>query len=121
MIGYRNVVYLPQSQEVKVWTWDASGSRVSYTQSYRPYLYIEDTKGTETSIFGTKLRKKSFNNQYDRSRFIKDTGIKRLFENLPPAQQFLVDEFWEHNETEDFGAHPLRVQFLDIEAVAKDK
>jgi len=122
MIGYRNIAYIPGKQEMKIWTWDASGNRTSFTAPYRPYIYVEDNNnGTDQSIYGTKIRKKIFLNQYERTRYIRESGVKRLFENLPTYQQFLLDEFWEHNETPDFLSNKLRVQFIDIEAVAKDE
>jgi len=121
MIGYRNISYIPRTKEVKVWTWDAQGNRTSYTQPYRPYVYIEDKNGDEVSIYKTKVRKKVFNNQYERTRFIRDTGIRRLFENLPTYQQFLIDEYWQDNELPEFSSMPLKVQFIDIEAVARDE
>ena len=121
MIGYRNISYIPRTKEVKVWTWDAQGNRISYTQPYRPYVYVEDKNGEEISIYRTKVRKKVFNNQYERTRFVRDTGIRRLFENLPTYQQFLIDEYWQHNELPEFSSMPLKVQFIDIEAVARDE
>lgn len=121
MIGYRNISYIPRTREVKVWTWDEEGNRTSYTAPYRPYLYVEDKNGEETSIYSTKVRKKVFNNQYERTRFVRDTGIRRLFENLPTYQQFLIDQYWEHNELPDFSSRPLKVQFIDIEAVSRDE
>lgn len=122
MIGYRNIAYIPSKQEMKIWTWDASGNRTSYTTPYRPYIYVEDNNnGTDQSIYGTKIRKKVFLNQYERTRYIRESGVKRLFENLPTYQQLLIDEYWQHNETSDFIANKLRVQFIDIEAVAKDE
>lgn len=122
MNGYRNIAYDPQRREVRVWTWDDSGRRTSYTSPYRPYLYLEDNNSNDgISIYGTKLRKKTFNSQYERYKFIKDSGLKRLFENLPPQQQFLIDEFWQFNETADFSKFKLRTCFIDIEAVSKDE
>jgi len=121
MIGYRNIAYIPRTKEVKVWTWDSDGNRISYTKSYTPYVYIEDKNGTDTSIFGTKLKRRDFQTQYARTRFVRDTGIKRLFENLPTHQQFLLDKYWEFNEGEEFTSKPLKVQFIDIEAVARDE
>jgi DNA polymerase elongation subunit (family B) len=122
MIGYRNIAYIPSRQEMKIWTWDASGNRTSYTAPYRPYIYVEDNNnGTDTSIYGTKIRKKIFANQYERTKFIREAGVKRLFENLPTYQQFLIDEYWQFNEAEAFFSNSLRIQFIDIEVVAKDE
>lgn len=122
MIGYRNIAYSPGKQEMKIWTWDAEGNRTSYTAPYKPYIYVEDNQnGSDTSIFGTKIRKKAFFNQYERTRYIRESGLKRMFENLPTYQQFLIDEFWQHNESPEFFSNELRVHFIDIEAVARDE
>jgi len=115
MIGYRNAVYIPQEECVRVYSWDENGERVSYDSHYTPYVMIEDANGKDISIFNTKLRTRKFKSQFDRNKFIKDCGTKRLFENLNPVQQFLVDAFWKHNNDSDFGKFPVRVAFIDIE------
>lgn len=80
-----------------------------------PYVYLEDKRGEDRSIFGTSLRKREFNTGWDRNKFIKETPTKRLFENLPPYQQFLIDNFYHSNGDEDFAKHPLKVMIIDIE------
>lgn len=115
MIGYRNAVYLPQEECVRVYSWDEQGNRVNFTTSYNPYVMIEDPNGRDVSIFNTKLRTRKFKTQFDRNKFIKECGTKRLFENLNPVQQFLVDTFWKHNADADFGKFPVRVITIDIE------
>jgi hypothetical protein len=115
MIGYRNAVYIPQEECVRVYSWNENGERVSYDSHYTPYVMIEDANGKDISIFNTKLRTRKFKSQFDRNKFIKDCGTKRLFENLNPVQQFLVDAFWKHNNDSDFGKFPVRVAFIDIE------
>jgi DNA polymerase elongation subunit (family B) len=72
------------------------------------------------SIFNTKLRKKKFNHQAERSQYLKDNDIVRVFENLSVQQQFLIDQFGQDNETPDFSKYPLKVYFLDIETYSPD-
>ena len=113
-MSYRNIIYNGRDSSVRLFTWDENGKRISYETSYEPYLFVEGN-GKYESIFGTKLIKKKFQNQYGRYKFIKDTGIKRVFENLQPHQQYLVDRYWEENEDEDFNKHPIKTMFIDIE------
>jgi len=119
-MSYRNVVYDGRRGCVNLFTWDGEGKRVMHECSFEPYLYVEDNRGDKTSIFGTKVKKKSFHNAYNRSRFVNDAGIKRVFENCPPAQQFLLDMYWQQNENEEFSSKPLKYCFLDIETYSVD-
>jgi len=119
-MSYRNLVYDGRRGCVNLFTWDKDGKRVMHECSFEPYLYVEDNRGDKTSIFGTKVKKKSFHNAYNRSRFVNDAGIKRVFENCPPAQQFLLDMYWQENESEEFAEKPLKYCFLDIETYSVD-
>lgn len=121
MIGYRNAVYLPQDECVKVYGWDKDGNRTSYTTSYSPYLMVEDINGKDVSIFNTKLRKKTFKTQFERGKYVKECGSNRLFENINPVQQFLIDSFWKHNGDDDFAKFPVRVITIDIEVYSPDE
>jgi DNA polymerase elongation subunit (family B) len=117
---YRNAIYNGRNQSIRLFTWDDGGKRVSYDVSFNPYLYLEDPRGDKTSIFNTKVKKRVFNTAYDRNKFISDSGIKRVFENLPASQQYLIDCFWRENETPEFSKHPLKTVFLDIETYSVD-
>ena len=118
-MGYRNIYYNGQNKCVTLFTWDKDGKRVKYEASVDPYLYIEGN-GPYESIFGTKLVRKTFKTQYDRFKYLKETSIKRVFDNFPVTQQYLVDTFWKVNETPEFAQHPIKVMFLDIEVYAPD-
>ena len=118
---YRNVCYNPRDETVTLFTWDDNGQRVAMDMSYNPYLYIETTmKGEGTSIFETPVRKKIFKDTRHRNNFIKECGTNRVFENLRPEQQFLIDTFWKRNDEMDFSKHPLRIQYVDIEVYCPD-
>jgi len=118
---YRNVAYLPNQQLMRLYTWDENGKRISYDTTYEPYLYLETNNSPEaTSIFNTSLRKRSFRNQFDRYKYVNENLGTRIFENLPPAQQFLVDLFHGQNETAEFTKHPLKVYYFDIETYSPD-
>ncbi len=118
-MSYRNIYYNSAERCVTVFSWDKDGNRIKYEASVDPYLYIEGN-GDYESVFGTKLVKKLFRTQYDRYKFLKDTNIKKVFDNFPVSQQYLIDTFWKVNETSDFAQHPIKVMFLDIEVYAPD-
>ena len=119
MLGYRNACYNPREQTVEVYTWSEEGARISYTTRFAPYFFVEDPKGDETSIFNTRLRKRAFNTGYDKTKYLKETGLKRLYENFGVVQHCLMDLYWQHNEDEDFSKFPLKIYYIDIEAVAE--
>lgn len=117
---YRNAIYNGRTQSVRLFTWDTDGKRVSYDVTFNPYLYVEDPRGDKTSIFNTKLKKRIFTTAYERNKFINDSKIKRVFENLPASQQYLIDTFWTENEKPEFSKHPLKTVFIDIETYSVD-
>jgi DNA polymerase elongation subunit (family B) len=117
---YRNAVYNGRDQSVNLFTWDNEGKRVMHTVSFNPYLYVEDYGGDKTTIYGTKAKKRIFNTAYDRNKFVNDSGIKRIYENLPASQQYLIDTFWTENEKTEFSQHQLKVTFIDIETYSVD-
>jgi len=119
-VSYRNIYYNGKEKCITLFTWDENGKRIKIDSTFEPYLYLENSRGEAESIYGTSLIKKTFRSQYERFKYIKDTNIKRVFENLPAPQQYLVDMFWKVNETPEFSKHPIKVMFLDIEVYAPD-
>ena len=119
-MAYRNCVYSSRNQSVRLFTWDEAGKRIQCDVSVSPYLYVEDNAGEKTTIFGTKAKKKIFNNAYERNKYIQDSGIKRVYENLPVIQQYLIDTFWTENEKPEFTKNKLKVTFIDIETYSVD-
>ena len=140
--GYRNAVYIPRDECVRLFTWNKDGKRINVDMPYKPYLYVEDKRGEDgTSLFNTKLRKKVFSNTQTREngrvrnelgisqrrRFIDNLrpsddsgGAVRVFENIQPEPQFLLDTFWDKVEDEDFNMYPLRIHYIDIETYSPD-
>jgi len=100
---------------IHLFTWDAYGNRVKQEIPYKPYIMLEDKSGAFKSIYGTFLKKREFETQYDRGKFVKESGVKRFFGNLPAYQQFLIDEYYRDSEKEEFSQYPLKVCFVDIE------
>jgi DNA polymerase elongation subunit (family B) len=117
MFGYRNAVYNSREQTVDVYTWTEDGDRIHTSVPCLPYFFYEDINGEDTSVFNTPLRKKEFNSYYNKKLFIKERGLKQLFDNYSPVQQTLIDMFWKYNDNEDFTKFPLKIFFVDIEAV----
>lgn len=113
---YRNISYDQRAQAVRLGTWDEDGVPIDVMCSYEPYLYVESTKSTPyMSLYNTPLEKKIFRTTGHRNRYIKDTGCKKVYENLRWDQQFLIDRFGQCNGDDNFNEHPLRVYFFDIE------
>lgn len=113
---YRNISYSPQSQTINLYTWDENGKRITVPSTYEPYIYLETNNAPDAvSIFNTKLKKKRFKNQYERSRYLKDNKVTRVFENLGIYQQFLIDAYWRESESTEFSKQPLKVYYIDIE------
>jgi len=118
---YRNVSYSPREQTINLYTWDENGKRITVPSTYEPYVYLETNNAPDAlSIFNTKLKKKRFNNQYDRSRYLKDNKVTRVFENFNVYQQFLIDAYWQENEKPEFTKNQLKVYFIDIETYSPD-
>lgn len=118
-MAYRNVYYDPRKEVVHLFTWDKEGKRTKVECSYEPYLYLESQNGCDgKSIFNSALKKVSFRNSFDRNNFVKETPITRLFYNLSPDQQFLLDNFKNDVERDDYGKQPLKIFYIDIETYA---
>jgi len=113
---YRNLYYNQQNECVHLFTWDEDGNRITAECSFNPHLYVETKlKGTATSLFNTPLKKRSFTNQYERSKFVKNSHLTRVFENINCDQQFLIERFWQESNKPEFTEHPLLIFYLDIE------
>lgn len=120
MVGYRNAVYNYKDKVVDIFTWDDEGKRIVTSVECHPYFFYEDNSGLDYSIFNTNLRKKEFGNIFDKNKFIKERGLKRIFDNYNPVQQTLIDRYWKHNDDEDFTKFSLKLYFVDIEAVGEN-
>ena len=113
---YRNITYDQRSQSVQIGTWDETGEPITVTCSYEPYLYTETKMKTPyRSLHGTYLERKDFRSVSHRNRFLRETGQRRVFENIRWDQQFLIDRYGDINEDLEFSKYPLRVYFFDIE------
>ena len=104
---------------IKLATWDSEGRRVRVNRYFSPYVYIESPTGEFTSIFGTKLEKKEFENPFDRKKYVDRVTTDRIYENFDVTNQYLLDNYWETAEKEEFTKYELRTLFFDIEVDAR--
>jgi DNA polymerase elongation subunit (family B) len=121
MFSYRDIHY-DKRGIVHLWTWDEEGNRVKIEEPFKPYIYIESSQHKDAvSVYETNLRKIEFPNQFERRRYVEQTGTSRIFYNLKPEQQYLIEKFGHVNNTPDFTKFSLKVFFLDIEVYSPDK
>ena len=118
---WRNIYYDAKDESIQIWTWDENGNRTKIVSSFEPYLYVEATDATDgVSIFGTKLKKLKFKNQFERSKFVNGSPIYRLFHNLNVEQQYLLDVYKRSTDVQDFSKNKLKIFYIDIETYGKD-
>ena len=117
-MAFRNIYFNNKLGAIQLWTWDATGKRIEVVTSFEPYLYIESNNHTDAkSIFQQSLKKLSFKNNYERKKFVEGSNITKVYHNLPPEQQFLLDTY-KDGISADF---PLKIFYLDIETYSKDR
>lgn len=112
---YRNVFWDSETKQIVLSTWNKDGKRIRVHTNFKPYIYIESPSGEALSIYEKRITKKEFNTPYDRTKFIKESGIKHIYENFDASQQFLLDTFWKYSDKTEFAKYTLRTIFLDIE------
>lgn len=120
---YRNLAYIPNQRVMRLYTWDENGERIETDCSYEPYFYHETNSSNydAISLYGTRLRRVTSTSELNRRKRIEDLCDHKIYENISPYQQFLVDRFWEVNETNDFSKFPLKIWFFDIETYSPDE
>lgn len=121
---YRGLSYMPHERKMRLYTWSKDGERISTDVGYHPYFYYETTNKkaqVATSLYGTKLKQVICNTEKDRRQKIQDLGIERIYENITPYQQFLIDMYWDKNENDNFDEFPLKNWFFDIEVYSPDE
>lgn len=115
-MSYRNIYYNSRAKKMTLFTWDKDGNPIREEYDYKPWLYVGTTGSKDAvSMFNTPLKKITFNTDFERREYVADSGITKFFDNLPCIQQFLVEKFWNVNETPEFSQIPLKVAFIDIE------
>lgn len=115
-MGWRNVHYDPRQKKIYLFGWDKKGNRKTFVENFGPYIYIESQNHNDaTSIYGTQLKKIDFKSQFERRRYVKESGFNRIFYNIRPEQQYLIDTFRETDLAECAVVNPLKIFYLDIE------
>ena len=122
---YRNISYSIREDytgEIRLDTWDVDGNPVTEHHTHESWLYYESPNGNFNSMFGTKISKKEFINTIERSKWLKQNrDTKKIFENLNPIREFLIDYYEGQQEEPEFVKHELRKHFLDIEVATDGK
>lgn len=113
---WRNIYYDNSRKKLFLWSWDKQGKRRMYDFAFEPFLYVETTDAKNAdgkSLFGTNLKKLTFASESARNAYIKQSNIRRLFYNLKPEQQFLLDLY--RDKDFDWSELPFKVFYVDIE------
>lgn len=117
-MAFRNIYYNNKLGAIQLWTWDENGKRVERVHTFEPYLFIESNNHKDAiSIFKKTLKKLSFENNFERNKFLNSSEIVRVYQNLSPEQQFLLDTYKDGITT----TNPLKIFFFDIETYSKDR
>ncbi len=113
---YRNIFFDNRRSEAVLWTWDENGKRVTTRHHFKPHIFIEcQNDNGFKSIYNTNLKKVEFKNTWDRNKYIKSSGIHRIFYNIKPEQQFLIEHFGHIKDKSKWTKNSLDTCFLDIE------
>lgn len=107
-------------------TWNDDGTPVTKKiDDYRPHLYYEPADevkhlASATSIYNTPLVLKEFVTSSMRKQWVEAHPNVRLFENLPIARQFMLNQYHGHERDDEFRRFPLYVMTLDIELAVRE-
>lgn len=113
---YRAASYNPFTGTIFLRTWSEEGVRIDTEFDFQPYLYLEKPDAEDAvSIYKTNLTKRSFRNSIDRRKFVDSSANNRIFHNIGPEQQFLIDMYKGRNNDPSFSQFPLKIFLLDIE------
>jgi len=113
---YRNVYFDSRQGNMHLWTWNEQGERIETIEKFKPYAFVEcQNDFGYKSIYNSNLRKMEFKSNWERSKYIKDSGIKRIFYNLRPEQQYLIEKYNNLNADPSFSQNEIDTSFIDIE------
>jgi len=120
-MSYRNVVYDRKKSVIHHYLWDDQGNPTEKQVYFEPYIYLpsaDKTKFHATGIDGMPLIKKSFKNEWERQKYVKDYKGKIYFD-LPATQQYLLENYYSW-DIQELTRHPLRIYYFDIEVIADE-
>lgn len=133
---YRNITYKCDAStgwvgQINLFTWDDQGKPRLEQIPYESHLYFvpEGRYPTEeqnispefTSVTGKPLCYKSFNNVYERKRWIEKHPDVKLYDCWDPITGFLQDVYFKENEEMSFAKYPLKTYAFDIETTISEK
>lgn len=118
---FRNVYYDRKTSSITHWTWDDDGNPIERKVKFQPYLFVKaknEKEAVSLGIDGALLARKNFDNEWERKKFVDGTSEKLYF-NLPPTQQFLLENFYK-SDIQELTKNELRTFFFDIEVIADE-
>lgn len=123
---YRNIAYVTHNRQGYIWisTWDENGNRIEKEVPHTSYIFYEDPKAADSpykSMFNVPLKKVEFDSAYERKRWCDQNKGTRLFEELPPVREYLMNQFWGKEREPEFAQYPFKVFCLDIEVQIEDE
>jgi DNA polymerase elongation subunit (family B) len=102
--------FIRDGSRIVTFTRDKSNKLVRKEHDFKHYIYEADPKGTYTSLYGVKARRKYFPRFWDAKPYIKES-TKDLYEgDLPYIKRFIIDHF---DDLKSEGEP--RILFYDIE------
>ena len=118
--GYRSVFYNTNFQthvgQIFLMGYDKQDNPKLFIFPWRSHVkFTVRYKTAEQDIYGNYVETRTFNNIYDRKRWIDTANGINIIEALRPEQEFLHDLFDANVLDDTFNKQPVRIQFIDIE------
>jgi hypothetical protein len=113
-MSYRNVFYDSKKSEIHHFSWTSEGIPCRFIKPYKPYILLQTASKTNSDgvgIDGSFLVKKEFNNNYERIKYVK-TCPGTIYYNIPPAQQYLLDLYY-NKDINELTNNTLKTFFFD--------
>lgn len=116
--GYRNSCYVVNGKDgiAVLFGYDINGTPKTFYFNHKSkvkYRVKYDTP--EKDIFGNFVETKTFNNVYDRKKWLDSAQGIFVVEALRPEQEILLELFHENILDNDFNIQSMRTFYLDIE------
>lgn len=119
---FRNIYYDRKTSVINHWLWDDDGNPIERRVKFKPYLYIRaksDKDVVAYGIDGASLAKKEFINEWERKKYVEDFKHEPVYLNLPPAQQYLLENYYK-SDIQELTKNELRTFFFDIEVISDE-
>ena len=120
-MAFRNCYFDRKHSTIHLWTYQSDGTPVKNEYFFRPYIYLPAANPKEAQMYGidgVPLVKKEFSYEWERRKFV-DSYKGTVYFNLPPTQQYLLENY-HHKDISELTQFPLRTFFFDIEVIADE-